>query len=148
MVEEIEILQNYNLVRLQNYLNYEISGAILFFLAFAFFGFIFIASAAAIIFTPFMLYVLFQENRKSWIIIFVIIVGIPVLLLLISSLTSEFNRILLLLSLGLFYLYCFLLRLEVNNWVQEDMAKRQYIIEKKARDEELKSFMTNYENKM
>jgi hypothetical protein len=145
MKEKIEIIENYNLTRLQKYLNYELSSAVLFAASFLFGGIVFLLIAAAAVFTPFILYVLYQENRKGWIISFFIMVCVPLVSFIVLSFFSSYGSLYILIALGLFYFYCFLLRFEVNNWVQDDMAKRQYLIEKKQREEEMKAFMSNYE---
>lgn len=129
------------MTRLQKYLNYEVSSSILYFLSFQVFVFIFIASAAALAFTPFMLYVLFSEKKKGWIILFIVIVIVPIIFLLILSVMVEFSKPLLFITLGLFYFYCFLLRFEVNDWVREASAKNQYLIDKKKRELDSKSFV-------
>ncbi|MGD8780759.1 MAG: hypothetical protein PVH88_17575 [Ignavibacteria bacterium] len=140
MKEIINTSLNSNLVRLKKYLNYEISGAILYFLSFHVFIFIFLASAAALIFTPFMLYVLFKENKKGWIIFFGTVVILPVIIFIIISFLYEFGRPLLFISLGLFYFYCFMLRFEVIDWVKEMNARNQYLLNKMKSEEELKLF--------
>lgn len=140
MDDNIHINQNYNLTRLKKYLNYELSSSILFFLSFQGFIFIILASIAALIFTPFMLYVLFTEKKKGWIILFIIIVIVPIILLIVSSILFEFSRPLLFLSLGLLYFYFFLLRFEVNDWVREANARNQYLIDKKEKEYDLKTF--------
>jgi hypothetical protein len=134
MEENIFIGQNNNLTRLKKLLNYQVSGSLLYFLSFQVFIFIFFASAAALIFTPFMVYVLFTEKKKGWIIIFLVIVVLPFILLLVLSLMYEFGRPLIYISLGLFYFYCFLLRFEVNDWSREAIARNQYILEKKKKE--------------
>ena len=91
-----------------------------------------------------MLYVLFTEKKKGWIILFIVIVVIPIIILIILSVMVEFSRPLLFLSVGLFYFYCFLLRFEVNDWVREAMARNQYLLEKKQREDDLKSFEVNF----
>ena len=144
MEENIYINQNYNLIQLQKYLNYEVSGFLLYILSFQVFIFLFIASAAALAFMPFMLYVLFTEKKKGWIILFIVIVVIPIIILIILSVMVEFSRPLLFLSVGLFYFYCFILRFEVNDWVREAMARNQYLLEKKQREDDLKSFEVNF----
>lgn len=119
MEDEIYINQNNNITRLQKFLNYEISSSLLYFLSFFAFALILFASAAAIIFTPYMLYVLYREKKKGWIILFAAVVIVPVIFLLLSTAIAEFSNILLFITLGLFYFYCFLLRFEVNDWVRE-----------------------------
>jgi len=144
MEENIYIDQNYNLTRLKKYLNYQVSSSILYFLSLQVFVFIFLASAAALIFIPFMLYVLFTEKRKGWIVLFIVIVIVPFILFLILSLMVEFSRPLLFISLGLFYFYCYLLRFEVNDWAREAMSRNQYLLEKKQSEDDLKSFEDNF----
>ncbi len=140
MEENIYIDKNYNLTRLRKYLNYQVSSSLLYFLSFQVFVFIFIASAAALIFTPFMLYVLITEKKYGWIVFFIIIVVVPVIILLMLSWMVEFSRPMLFISLGLFYFYCFLLRFQVNDWSREAIARNQYLFEKKQREDDLKLF--------
>ncbi|MBU2494681.1 MAG: hypothetical protein KJ571_18825 [Bacteroidetes bacterium] len=144
MEENNYINQNYNLIRLKKYLNYEVSGLVLFILSFQVFIFIFLASAAVLIFTPFMLYVLYTEKKKGWLILFIIIVFIPLMVLIVSFIFIEFSRPMLFISIGLFYFYFFLLRFDVNEWVREAGAKNQYLRDKKKRELELKSFTDNF----
>ena len=127
------INQNHNLNRLKQYLNYEISSSVLYFLSFQVFLFIFLASIAALIFMPFMLFVLFKEKKKGWITLFIVIVVIPIIILLILFVMVEFSKPLLFISLGLFYFYCFLLRYEVNEWSREAIARIQYLLNKKKK---------------
>ena len=130
-----------SLRQLKKYLNYELSTSVLFFMSFFAGLFIILSLIAALIFTPYMLYVLFKEKRMGWISFFFILVIIPLLILLIVSFTIEFMMPLLLVPLGLFYFYCFLLRFEVNGWIREFDAKQQLILEKQKREEELNHFM-------
>lgn len=135
-MNEIDIhLSNTNLTRLSKYLNYEIASSVLFLFSFFAWFLIFLITAAAIVFTPFMLYALYQENRKGWIIFFVIIVVIPFILSIILQFTVSFIFPWFLIVLVFFYLYCFLLRMEVNNWVREKRSRLQYLLEKRRRDE-------------
>ena len=143
MIENIN--QHKDLTRLKKYLNYELSSSTLFLLSFMVAVFIFLASAAAVIFTPFMLNVLYKENRKGWILFFVIIVIVPFTLFIILGLAVEFSRPLILITLGLFYFYCFLLRFEVNNWVKEINARNQYLYEKKKSEDELNTFTNQFD---
>ncbi|MBN1301609.1 MAG: hypothetical protein JW995_10380 [Melioribacteraceae bacterium] len=140
MDEEVYIVQNYDLHRLKKYLNYELSGSVLYFLSFQVFIFIFLASIAAVIFTPFMLRVLLAEKKKGWIIVFVLIVIIPVVVMIILIIFAGFSKAFLFFILGLFYFYFFLLRIEVNGWTREADAKYQYHLSKKRSEAEMKAF--------
>lgn len=144
MEENNYINQNYNLIRLKKYLNYEVSSLVIYILSFQVFIFIFLASAAVLIFTPFMLYVLYTEQKKGWLLLFVIIVLIPLMVLIVSFIIIEFSRPMLFISIGLFYFYFFLLRFDVNEWVREASAKNQYLMDKKKRELELKLFTDNF----
>jgi hypothetical protein len=133
-----------NLTRLRKYLNYEVSSSILYFLSFQVFVFIFLAAAAAVIFTPFMLYALFTEKKNGWIVLFIVVVVIPLIALIVLSVMVEFSKPLLFILIGLFYFYCFLLRFEVNDWCREALARNQYLLEKKRRENDLKAFEDNF----
>lgn len=135
---------NNNLTRLSKYLNYQISTVGLFVLSFLSLGFIFLVTIAAIIFTPFMLYVLYKEKKNGWIIFFVILVVIPFILSTILHFTVTFIFPWYLIVLVLFYFYCFLLRMEVNNWMRERRLKLQYLLEKQRRDDETEVFMSQF----
>lgn len=133
---------NNDLTRLSKYLNYQLSTTLLFALSFMFGFFLLLLIGAAIVFTPYMLYVLYQENRKGWIIFFIILVIIPLIAAVIISFTVTYIFPLYLIVIGLFYLYCFLLRLKVNNWLCDRRARMQYILEKQRCDDETKAFMS------
>ncbi|WKZ69440.1 MAG: hypothetical protein QY331_15875 [Melioribacteraceae bacterium] len=137
-------LSNNNLTRLSKYLNYQISTVGLFVLSFLSFGFIFLVTIAAIIFTPFMLYVLYKENKNGWIVFFIILVVIPFILSTIFHFTVSFVFPWYLIVLVVFYFYCFLLRLEVNNWMRERRSRLQYLLEKQRREDETEVFMTQF----
>lgn len=145
-MNEIEIrLSNTNLTRLSRYLNYEIAGSVLFLFSF-FAGFlIFFLIAAAIVFTPFMLFVLYKENKKGWIVFFFILIVIPFILSTIFHFTFSFVFPWHLIVLVLFYFYCFLLRIEVNNWMRERRSKLQYLMEKQRRENETEVFMSQFD---
>lgn len=144
MTEIDQHLSKNNLTRLSKYLNYQISTVGLFVLSFLSFGFIFLVTIAAIIFTPFMLYVLYKENKNGWIVFFIILVVIPFILSTILHFTVTFIFPWYLIVLVIFYFYCFLLRLEVNNWMRERRSRLQYLLEKQRREDETEVFMTQF----
>ncbi|NOX67485.1 MAG: hypothetical protein GXO85_17195 [Chlorobi bacterium] len=124
-LENIERLE-----KLYKYLNYEISSSILFVAGWFFALFIPILFLAAIIFTPFMLYVLYKESKNGWVISFVLLIIIPAIL------TAIFYPVLSMFGLIPFYFYCFLLRMEARNWLEEKRAKNEMILEKIKRENE------------
>lgn len=137
--------KNQGLIKLKQYLNFQLSVTVLYFLSFFAIVFLFLASASAVVFSIYMLKVLYRERKTGWIIFFIILVIIPVLLISLLSLWIPAFKPLMLFSIGLFYLYFFLLRFEVNDWVRELNAKVQSELESARRKEELKIFMKNFE---
>ena len=116
---EITTYEHQKLKRLQFWLNYEISGTGLFFISWIAFGkitFYFIYLIVAV-FSVYMLYVLFIEKKFGWIISFFVFVLLPGVLLKIFLNHSEIYKYFALLPFGLFFFYCFLLRLTINDWL-------------------------------
>lgn len=125
------ILENTErLEKLYTYLNYEISSSILFVAGWFFALFIPLLFIAAIVFTPFMLYVLYKESKNGWVIAFVLLIIIPAIL------TAIFYPVLSMFGLIPFYFYCFVLRTEARSWLEEKRAKNEMIIEKIKREDE------------
>ena len=133
--EQNPILENTRrLEKLYKYLNYEISSSILYLASWLFAIFLPILFLAAIIFAPFMLFVLYKEEKKGWIISFVVIIIAPTFLSIIiyPSLT--------IVGLIPFYFYCFILRMEVKNWLQEIRARNGLILRKIRNSNESNEF--------
>ncbi len=141
MINDAGLYSNYNLERLSKYLNYHIATFALFIASWFVSFFLILATLAALIFTPFMLYVLYKENQKGWIIFFGVIVIVPLIVLIVISFLDPFLKPAILITIGLFYFYCFLLRFSVNDWLTEIRAKNEYLLEKQKRDQELDNFM-------
>lgn len=116
---------NDHLDRLALFLNYELSASLLFFVSFVVWIFIFIAIVIAGVFIPYMIYVLLKEGRHGWIIFFNVMILTP-LLISILFLPSYFS-IFMLISVALFYCYCFFLRMTVNEWIKERNWRLQLI---------------------
>jgi len=114
-----------HLDRLALYLNYELSASLLFGLSFFAGTFLIAALILAGVFIPYLIYVLIKEGRHGWIIFFNLMVVLPLIfsLLFIPSYFSVF----ILVSAGLFYCYCFLLRMTVNEWISERNWRLQLI---------------------
>lgn len=80
---------------------------------------LFIFVAAAVLFMPYMLYVLYKLDKKGWIIFFNILVILPLLVIVVFLNDLLFFAALVQIPLLLFYFYCFLLRFPVNEWTKE-----------------------------
>ena len=99
---------------------------------------LYIIIAAAILFTPYMLYVLIKERKYGWIVIFFLMVVLPypIIYLIIGEyilLTAW-----LLLPVIPFYLYCFLIKFSVDDWLREYNWEQQLVEQRKEWDEKKK----------
>lgn len=124
------------LMSLKKYLNYEISTFLLF--AFSFFSiiFVFLMVAAAITFIPYVMYVLYRNDKRGWILTLVLLIILPTILLIIFMQQTYTLFILLLIELAVFYFYCFTLRLVVNEWVQEKTMTKLIDYQRKRKVEQ------------
>lgn len=113
---DIEISKNYNVRRLQQWLDYELSTFILMLLSWFVHFALLLAIIAAVIFTPFMLKVMFEERRFGWIVFFFLMVIFPAAGVLFLNIDSAYKAVAELISLALFYFYCFILRLAIKDW--------------------------------
>ncbi len=112
------------LEKFYKYLNYEISSSLLYLGSWFIPMFTSLLFFAAIVFTPFMLFVLYKEGKNGWIIFFSIIVILPVVILI------SFYSSLLMVVLVPFYLFCFILRMEAKGWVTEMRARNDLALQK------------------
>ena len=99
--------------------------------------FLVILIGAEILFTPFIIYVLVLENKKGWIISFIILVLLPSVLILVF--VSQYFMLI----LFPFYLYCFILRFEAKSWLTEKRARNELIMQK-IRSENEKKNLENF----
>lgn len=111
--------------KLYYFLNFELSTSTL--LLFASLGplFIVIMMLTSLLFAPYMLYVLYKDEKYGWIITFSMFVVIPTLLNFSQINSMMFKSSLNYIVLGMFYFYCFLLRFSVKDWLEEEFAKRR-----------------------
>lgn len=121
----------HRLEKLYKYLNYEVSSSLLYLASWFIPMFIPLLILAAVIFTPFMLYVLYIQNKKGWITAFVVLVILPVVIV------SIYAPLLAMIALAPFYFFCFVLRIEVKGWITEMRARNDLALQKikKVKDE-------------
>ncbi len=124
-LEDINRLEN-----LYKYLNYEVSSSLLYLGSWFIPMFMPLLSLAAIVFTPYLLFVLYKEERLGWIIFFIISTLIPIILLLI------FYPAITVAGLIPFYMFCFLLRMETKGWITEMRARNNLVLQKLKKDNE------------
>ncbi len=124
--------------RLRAILFFELSTSVAFIL-FSFYPInLYIIIIAAIIFTPYMLYVLVKERKYGWIIMFflVVVLPYPVLYLIIG------DYILLpawmLLPIIPFYFYCFIIKFSVEDWLREYTWEQQLVEQRREGEEKKK----------
>ena len=112
------------LSRLSKVLNYQLSTTVLLILMYAG-GFTLLGiTVAAILFSPYMLYVLYLEKKNGWIIFFIILVLIPIItIILFSVFELLFIPLALVYFYYFYYFYYFLLKFIVRDWIQEKNAK-------------------------
>jgi hypothetical protein len=78
-----------------------------------------IIAGAAVLFTPFILYVLIKEKKYGWIIFYFVLIILPLLLgYMIFKDTLAFEAALLF-PLGFFYLYCYIIKFQVDKWITD-----------------------------
>jgi len=80
---------------------------------------LFLAAFAAILFTPYLLFVLVREKKYFWLGLFIAIVILPMLIILLFLSEHLFYLAFIQIPLLLFYLYCFMLRFDANEWLRE-----------------------------
>lgn len=127
--------QRTHLKKLNYYLNFEVS-SVIFYLLFLFLSStitIIILGSAALIFTPYMLFVLFKEKKTGWLITFLIMVILPFIAGMLFYSTEVKSMILPNVTFGTFFLYCFLLKMSTRDWVSDEDARNQLNYQRKMR---------------
>jgi len=95
----------------------------------------------AILFTPYIFYVLIKEKKHGWIFIFFAMIIIPEILgYLIFEDTLAFEAGLLI-PLAFFYFYCYLIKFEVDKWLADYSWDQERLQQKKETEERIKKEM-------
>ncbi len=81
---------------------------------------ILVLTLLAIVFTPFMLYVLHRNRKYGWIFSFAVLVGGPTILAFVPTGSIVLNTALHFLPLITFYLYCYVLRFSTSEWITDE----------------------------
>ncbi len=121
------------LLRLRYYLNYELYTSIIYIASFFSWIALVIAGLLALVFTPFLIYVLIKVRKYGWLIFFITLIFVPPFIALLIGVKGYLYEILLSIELGFYYLYCLLLRFTVNDWcegISWKMLRKQREIEK------------------
>jgi hypothetical protein len=99
---------------------------------------LYIIITAAVVFTPYMIYVLVKEKKFSWIAIFVFMVVLPYPLLYLIIGDYILLPAWLLLPVIPFYLYCFLIKYDVDDWLSNYNWEHQLFEQRKESEEKKK----------
>jgi len=100
-----------------------------------------IIALAALLFTPYIFFVLIKEKKFGWIILYFIVIPIPeVLGYLIFKDTLAFEAALLI-PIVFFYFYCYLIKFEVDKWLADYNWHQERFLQKKETEERIKNEM-------
>ena len=97
-------------------------------------------ATAAVLFTPYIIYVLIKEKHYGWIITFFSMVIFPLVagyFIFKDTLAFEAS---ILIPLGLFYLYCYLLKFDVNKWIKDYNWNMQLLEQRREKEENLQNY--------
>lgn len=100
--------------------------------------FLWIIVTAAIIFTPYIFYVLIKEKKFGWIIIFFVMILITLLFVHILFRDALFHDAIIMIPLSFFYFYCYLIKYEVDRWLSEYYSHQEYLQQKKESNERMR----------
>lgn len=95
-------------------------------------------AAAAMLFTPYIFYVLIKERKFGWIITFFVMIIIPLLFVHFLFLDALFHDAIILIPLAFFYFYCFLIKYDVDRWLSDYYSHQEYLQQEKERAERMR----------
>lgn len=110
-------VKKYNLSRLQYWLDYEFYGLFLYFISFFYGISLFLAVGGALALTPLMLRVLIEQRRFGWLAAFMLFILLPPLVIYIALENRTWFIVALFISLGLYYVFCVLLKTMIPRWL-------------------------------
>ncbi len=73
----------------------------------------------AVVFAPYVLWVLCKNGKTGWLVTFAVVVGIPVGLEFVHVSDVVASTVLRFLPLLTFYFFCFVLRFSVADWISD-----------------------------
>jgi hypothetical protein len=102
---------------------------------------IILITTAAILFSPYILYVLIIEKKIGWIITFFSITIFSLIFIYVFFREALFYDALILIPLLLFYFYCYLIKFEVDKWLSDYNWYQERMQRKKQTKERIKNEM-------
>ncbi len=139
--------EKYHLQKLAKVLNYQLSSSILIPILLIAPLSLPIIRIVAIIFTPFMLYHLYQSGKVKWIAGFVIAIILPAILVELFVKGPLFRGILNLMPLAAFYIYALALKMFINERIEALKAREEYERIKSAKKLELDVWQNQFDQK-
>ena len=100
-----------------------------------------IIAVAAVLFTPYIFFVLIKENKYGWMTTFFMMTIFPLLFAYLLFKDSIFFEALILIPLLAFYIYCYLIKFEVDKWLADYSWHQERMQQKKVTEERIKSEM-------
>ncbi len=100
--------------------------------------FLLLIAVAAILFTPYIFYVLIKERKFGLIITFFVMIIIPLLFVHFKFLDALFHDAIIMIPLAFFYFYCFLIKYDVDRWLRDYYSHQEYLQQEKERAERMR----------
>jgi len=98
-----------------------------------------ITATTAVVFLPYILFVLYKENRKGWILFLTILVIFPSIFLFMFFQFSMFYNMAALIPTFLYALFCYLLKSQISEWLSEYYGHQNRMEQKRLKEERIKN---------
>lgn len=103
---------------------------------------ILIAISPPVLVTPFIVYVLYREERYGWLASYFIMVIIPVIIFFIIFQDNlEYMIWMPFYYMIPFYFYSFIIKFSVDEWIREYNFYQQYLLQRKEQEEKKKEWL-------
>ncbi|MCU0407250.1 MAG: hypothetical protein MUE91_07400 [Ignavibacteriaceae bacterium] len=99
---------------------------------------------AAISFTPYIFYILIKEKRFGWIVTFFAMIIFPLIfgpIIFQDTLAFEAS---LLIPIGLFYFYCYLIKYSVSKWIKDYNWHKQLEEQRRESEEKKRDLLSGF----
>jgi len=94
-----------------------------------------VLTIVAVIFAPYMIFVLHEQGKRGWLVLLAVMVGLPICLTFVPFNIAQLHIVVLFLPLGMFYLYCVMLRWTVAEWISDESPDGEAEVEAEDRRE-------------
>ena len=99
---------------------------------------IFLIFCPPVLLTPYFIYVLVEEKHFGWLTAYILLVILPGVISVLVIHGGIFEALWMPLLMLPFYLYCFLIKFTVEDWLREYRAEQQLIQQRKERERKIK----------